>query len=195
MQDQVQDMLGKRIIEETSPWSTPAILVPKKSLDGKPKYRFCVDFRALNAVTRFDTYPLPLFDETVSNLYGRKYFTVIDYYSGFWQIKIAEDDKLTTAFSTPTGHYQFHRLPYGLSNSPANFQSLMDIVLKKLTGTECFCDDLILFADTIHAQRLEKLLQRFYRANLVTTGKMSFRAAESRILGLRCVTRWHNSLS
>jgi hypothetical protein len=90
-------MLAKGIIEESnSPWNAPAILVPKKSLDGKPKYRFCVDFRELNKVTRFDTYPLPLF-ETVSTLHGSKYFTVIDCFSGFSDIKIAED-KLNSLF-------------------------------------------------------------------------------------------------
>ena len=119
MQDQVKDMLAKGIIEESkSPWSSPSILVPKKSLDGKLKYRFCVDFRALNAVTQFDTYPLPLFEETVSTLHGSKYFTVKDCNSGFWQIKIAKDDKLKTAFSKPSSHYQFHRLSYDLSIAP-----------------------------------------------------------------------------
>jgi hypothetical protein len=64
MKNQIQDMLDKGIIEElTTPWSVPGIFVPKK-----PKYRFCVDFRALNAVTSFDSYPLPLIDETVSTL-------------------------------------------------------------------------------------------------------------------------------
>jgi hypothetical protein len=131
-------MLAKGIIEESnSPWNAPAmILVPKKSLDGKPKYRFCVDFRELNKISPFDTYPLPLFEETVSTLHCSKYFTVIDCYSGFWQIKIAEEDRLKTAFSTPSGHYQFQRLPYGLSNSPARFQRLMDVVLINLTGSE-----------------------------------------------------------
>jgi hypothetical protein len=64
-------------------------------------------------VTRFDSYPVPLIDETISTLYGSKYFTVIDCYSGFCQIKIAEEDKMKTAFSTPSGHYQFNTLPYG----------------------------------------------------------------------------------
>jgi hypothetical protein len=72
----------------------PVLLVPKKSLDGKPKYRFCVDFRALNKITRFDNYPLPVFDETVSTLHGSRYFSFIDLYSGFWQIKLAEEVKL-----------------------------------------------------------------------------------------------------
>jgi hypothetical protein len=75
MQRQVQDMLDKDIIRESqSPWSAPAILVPKKSLGGRPKYRLCVDFRALNAVTKFYPYPLPTFEETTSTLHGSKYF-------------------------------------------------------------------------------------------------------------------------
>jgi hypothetical protein len=76
MEGQVRDMLSKGVIEpSSSPWSAPAILVPKKTLDGRPKYRFCVDFRALNKVTQFDTYPLPIFDETVSTLHGSRYFS------------------------------------------------------------------------------------------------------------------------
>ena len=99
MENQIETMLRKGVIEaSSSPWSSPVILVPKKSLDGKPKYRFCVDFRALNAVTQFDTYLLPVFEETVSTLHGSKYFSVIYCYSGFWRIKIAEEDKMKTVF-------------------------------------------------------------------------------------------------
>jgi len=58
MKAQVENMLAKGVIRESSsPWSAPAVLVPKKSADGKPKYRFCVDLRALNAVTKFDPTP------------------------------------------------------------------------------------------------------------------------------------------
>jgi hypothetical protein len=121
-------------------------------------------------VTQFDTYPLPVFEETVSTLHGSRYFSVVDCFSGFWQIKIAEEDKMKTVFSVPSGHYNILRLPFGLSNSPASFQRLMDIVLRDLVGTECytFIDDVIVYGNTIeeHARRLEHVLQRFERANL-----------------------------
>jgi len=121
-------------------------------------------------VTQFDTYPLPVFEETVSTLHGSKYFSVIDCYSGFGQIKIAEKDKMKTAISTPSGHYHFHRLPYGLSNSPASFQRMMDVFLRDLTGKECWIslDDRIVFSGNTQEQssRLEHVLQRFERANL-----------------------------
>ena len=73
MKTQVENMLQKGVIRESnSPWSAPALLVPKSSIDWKPKFRFCIDFRALNSITKFDTYPLPIFDEATSNLHGSK---------------------------------------------------------------------------------------------------------------------------
>ena len=69
MKAQVKKMLDMGVIRDSNnPWSAPAILVPKNSPNGKPKFRFCVDFRALNSVTKFDTYPLPIFEETTSTL-------------------------------------------------------------------------------------------------------------------------------
>jgi hypothetical protein len=189
MDQQIQKMLQQGVIRESSsPWSAPASLVPKKSLDGKPKYRFCVDFRALNAVTKFDPYPLPRVDETVSTLFGSKYFTVLDCASGFWQMNIKEQHKERTGFTVPSGHYEFNRLPFGLSNSPSNFQRLMDTVLRNLVGIECwiYIDDVILFSDTAeeHAQRLENVLRRFDEANLqLHPGKCVFAQSEVHYLG------------
>ena len=139
MNRQVQKMLDKGVISPSqSPWSMPVVLVPKKFENGVPKYRFCVDFRALNAVTKYNSYRLPRFEETTSILSGSKYFSVLDCYSGFWQIDIHEPHREKTAFSVPSlGHYQFNRLPYGLSNSAASFQRLMNLVLKNLTGMDC----------------------------------------------------------
>ena len=65
MKAQIENMLQKGFIRESkSPWSAPAILVQKRSPDGKPKFRFCVDFRTLNSVTKYDSYPLPVLEET-----------------------------------------------------------------------------------------------------------------------------------
>ena len=102
---------NKNIIRESqSPWSAPAILVPKERFDGKPKYRFCLDFRAFNAVTKFDPYPLTIFEETTSTLHGSNYFKVLDCYSGFWQVSVKEEHRELTGFTVPSGHYEFNRL-------------------------------------------------------------------------------------
>ena len=69
MNKQVQKMLDKGVISPShSPWSSPVVLVPKKSENGVPKYMLCVDFRAMNAVTKYDSYPQPRFEETASTL-------------------------------------------------------------------------------------------------------------------------------
>jgi hypothetical protein len=101
----------------------------------KTKYRFFVDFRYLNAVTKFDPYPQPVFDETTSTLNSSKYFTVLDCYSGFWQVLKNTE---SAPDLVPSGHNEFNRLPFGLSNNPENFQRLMDAVLGNLIGVECW---------------------------------------------------------
>jgi len=94
---------------------------------------------------------------------------VLDCYSGFWQINISEVHKELTGFTVPSGHYEFNRLPFGLSNSPANFQRLKDVVLKNLVGTYCciYFNYLILFSKTAkeHAKKLDGVLERFDSAN------------------------------
>jgi len=159
MESQVNDMLQKGVFPK-EPFSlvSSCDTRPQKSLDGNPKFRFCVDFRALNAMTKFDPYPLPRLENSTSSLLGSKYFSVFDCYSGFWQINISEEHKELTGFTVPSGHYEFNRLPFGLNNSPVKFQRLMDIVLKDSVGTDCciYLDDLIIFSKTAeHAEKLE----------------------------------------
>jgi hypothetical protein len=190
MKTQVESMLQKGVIRESnSPWAALAILVPKKrGPDGKQKFRFCVDFRALNSITKFDSYPLPVFEEATASLSGSKYSTVLDCYSGFWQVPIKEEHKERTAFTVPSEHYKFNRLPFGLSNSLSNFQRLMDVVLRNLVGTECFVfiDDLVIYSKTPeeHTLRLGNVLQRLEKANLqMHPGKCAFAQPKVQYLG------------
>ena len=107
----------------------------------------------------------------MSTLHGSRYFSTLDCKSGFHQVKVAEADRDKTSFTTPLGSFGFRKMAFGLCNGPSTFQRLMDIILKELRGTECwvFLDDLIIFSDTIeeHANRLEHVLQRFEKANLL----------------------------
>ena len=77
VESHIDDMLKKDIIEPSmSPWSSSIVLVQKKSKDGTIKYRFCVDYRALNAVTKPDAYPIPNITDTLDSLGHSKVFTV-----------------------------------------------------------------------------------------------------------------------
>jgi hypothetical protein len=122
MKAQVEKMLDNGIIEMSSfPWSAPTILVPKKS-PNESRNLVWVDFRFLHAIPKFERYPLTVFEETTSTPYGSKYFSVIGCYSGFCHVIIKEEHKEWTGLRVPFGYYDFNRLPFVLSNIPANFQ-------------------------------------------------------------------------
>ncbi len=106
---ELDKMLCDDVIEaSTSPWASPIVLATKK--DGS--VRFCVDFRAINARTRKDAYPLPRIDETLDTLSGAQWFCSLDLQSAFWQVEMAEKDKEKTAFTTHKGLFQFKVMPF-----------------------------------------------------------------------------------
>lgn len=185
----IQDQLDRGIIVPSkSPYAAPVIIVPKKTTDGTPKYRFCVDFRSLNLVTTPDVYPLPNINETIDMLGNAKYFTTIDLASGFHQVRMDPDSEEKTAFNVPGGHYQYKRLPMGLINSPATFQRLMDNVLMGLKDELClvYLDDIIIIGTDMsqHKERIHKVFSRLREANLsIQLEKCQFASNEVDYLG------------
>ncbi|GFY05858.1 retrovirus-related Pol polyprotein from transposon 297 [Trichonephila clavipes] len=158
--EEVQKMLDEGIVQPSeSPWSSPIVLVKKK--DGS--WRFCVDYRKLNSVTKKDVYPLPRIDDTLDCLKGVMFFSSMDLRSGYWQIEIDEADREKTAFITPEGLYEFKVMPFGLCNAPATFERMMDNLLRHFKWTMCLCylDDIIVFSETFedHLIRLRLVLK------------------------------------
>ena len=95
-----------------------------------------LDFRKLNEKTIGDSYPLPNIIDILDELGNARYFSVFDLATGFHHIPMDPKDSHRTVFSTPFGHYEFDRMPFGLKSAPATFQRHMDIVLTGLQGTK-----------------------------------------------------------
>lgn len=173
---QVDELLDGGLIEESeSPWSSPVLLVPKKN----GKQRMCIDYRKVNDVTRKYAYPLPLINEILDKLKDAYYLSALDLQSGFHQIALDDDTKPYTAFTVPgRGLYQFKVLPFGLSNAPTSFQSLMDRVLKDVLNKFVFVylDDILVIGRTFeeHQANLKKVFELLHEANLLLNWEKCF---------------------
>jgi hypothetical protein len=162
--------------------------VPKKSPDGKPKYRFCTDFRGLNSVTTTPVYPIPDMKSNLSLMAGSKYFTLIDIENAYWNIPIREEDKDKTGFVTPFGTFRYERMAFGLPGAPSTFQRVMDAMLVGLRDVEVlvYLDDLLIFSETIeeHVRRMRLVFDRVREANFkLNIAKCTFAVPEIVYLG------------
>ena len=168
---QLQSMERNKVIQPSnSPWASPIVLVRKKDR----ALRFCVDYRALNAVTKLDTFPIPRIDDLLDQLNGSQYFSTLDLAAGYWQIKLDVDSVEKTAFITPHGLYEFRVMPFGLANAPAVFQQLMQQVLLGLNPPSgqafmsVYIDDILIFSRTLeeHMRHIEMVLKKIVEAGL-----------------------------
>ena len=145
----------------------------RSSCSGKEKVwelRYCIDYRALNSKTVKDSFSLPLIEDCLDSLYGKRLLCVLDLCSGYYQIPLEENSRDKTSFSTRFGSYRWTRLAMGLCTAPATFQRAMNLVLRGLTWDQVivYLDDIIVlgtdFKDTMAA--LRKVFLRFREHNL-----------------------------
>ena len=120
IKDELQKLLKEIFIYpiSDSQWVSPLVVVPKKN----GKWRICVDYRELNTATLKDHFPFPFIDQVLDTLARKKFFSFLDGFSGYIQIKIALEDQDKTTFTCPWGTYAYKVLPFGLCNAPATFQ-------------------------------------------------------------------------
>ena len=171
IKEEVEKMLRLGVIEEShSPWSSPIVLVPKP--DGS--LRFCNDFRKLNEVSKFDSYPMPRTDEMIERLGPARFISTLDLTKGYWQVPLTDRAKAKTAFATPQGLFQYTMMPFGVHGAPATFQRLMDRVLRPHQAySSAYIDDIIVFSVTWdeHLQHLGAVLGALRQAGLTANAK------------------------
>src|SRR4051812_60051 len=128
----------------------------------------CIDYHALNKITKKNRFPIPLIDDFIDRLHSAKVFTKIDLCSGYNQVRIHKDNIEKTAFRT-------RYMPFGLTNAPATFQALVQDILQPLLDicVVVYIDDILIYSknDTDHAQHIHQVFEILWKHKLY--GKMS----------------------
>lgn len=170
--DTVKDIIAKLIDENVirksnSCYASPIVLIKKKNA----QYRLCIDYRALNKITVKDRFPLPRIEDCLDRLKGKRVFSLIDLKNGFHHILIHEDSIKYTSFVTPDGQFEYLRMPFGLSNAPAEFQRYISNLFESLIDNGdviIYIDDILVVSEDIekHFGILKQVFEIMHANNL-----------------------------
>ena len=153
------------IVPSSSPWASPMVTVRKA--DGSA--RLCVDFRKVNGLTRQIPFYMPRVEEVIEGVGRAGFVSKLDLSKGYYQVQLTEAAQPKTAFTCHRGTFQFTRMPFGVKNAPACFQSLMQRVLAELTQfSTAYMDDVVIFSSTWedHVSHIDKVLTALSEAGL-----------------------------
>ncbi|RYO48168.1 hypothetical protein AA0116_g12736 [Alternaria tenuissima] len=163
---ELTSLLEKGFIRVSSSPASAPVLFARKPGGG---LRLCIDYRALNAITKKDRYPLPLIRETLNNLSKAKWFTKLDVIAAFHKIRVAEGDEWKTAFRTRFGLFEWLVTPFGMANSPSTFQRYINWTLREYLDEFCsaYLDDVLIYTDGSlqqHQEHVKKVLSKLQAA-------------------------------
>ncbi|SJL17461.1 uncharacterized protein ARMOST_21012 [Armillaria ostoyae] len=175
-----------RIKESKSPFASPFFFVKKKDGSLCPVQ----DYRKLNEMTIKNRYPLPLISELIDKLQGAKYFTKLDVRWGYNNVRIKEGDEHKAAFRTNRGLFEPTVMFFGLTNSPATFQWMMNDIFKDLISegkVTIYLDDILIFTKDLdeHRRIVRRVLQRLRENKLfLKAEKCEFEVLKTEYLGV-----------
>ena len=127
--------------------------------------RWCIDYRALNGVTKDDPFPLPMMSEALNALEGNVWFTHLDSNAAYWQMPVEEKGSQKTAFRTNEGLFEFVMMPFGLKGSPSTFNRAMELILRGMSWKTVisYLDDVLVLGKNVaeHLRNLRHVFERF----------------------------------
>ncbi|KAI0997949.1 hypothetical protein K3495_g10242 [Podosphaera aphanis] len=179
------ELLDKNYIRASSSPAGAPVLFVRKPGGG---LRFCVDYRALNATSRADRYPLPLIKETLAKLSKAKWFTKLDVRSAFHKLGI-KGDEWKTAFRTRFGLFKWMVMPFGLDGAPASFQRYINETLREYLDDFCsaYVDDVLIYTEgnlSEHRKHVRLVLRKLEEAGLgLNITKCEFSVQTTKYLG------------
>ncbi|SJL15452.1 uncharacterized protein ARMOST_18950 [Armillaria ostoyae] len=181
-----ENLASGRIKESKSPFASPFFFVKKKDGSLRPVQ----DYRKLNEMTIKNRYPLPLISELIDKLQGAKYFTKLDVRWGYNNVRIKEGNEHKAAFRTNRGLFEPTVMFFGLTNSPATFQWMMNNIFKDLISegkVTIYLDDILIFTKDLdeHRRIVRRVLQKLRENKLfLKAEKCEFEVLQTEYLGV-----------
>lgn len=161
-----EEMNTGKIIEYDGPWCAPIVLVKKK--DGG--FRKCVAYNGLNDRTERESWPLPNIEELLERLAGHKWYSACDGFSGYYTVKMRDEDVAKTMFKTPFGTFAYKVMPFGLKNAPHTYSRVTAKTFGELIGktVEAYIDDTATYSQDFgeHLVHLRKTFEAAMKAGI-----------------------------
>ena len=164
MKKYIDEHLEKGFIWPSSSAAASLILLVRKPGEG---LRFCIDYRALNAVTVKNRFPIPLILETLGKLAGAVKYTKLDVIHAFNQIRMKKDHKWLMAFNSRYDQFEYLVMSFGLCNAPGTFQGYINESLREYLDVFCtaYLDDMLIYSskEEDHASHVLQVLRRLHK--------------------------------